>query len=534
MNFLDCTLRDGGYYNNWDFPLELTQDYLNAIQISGFNWVEIGFRSKIDSGFKGPFAYSSESFLSKLDVPEGVKLAVMVNASELLMNEGSLEKTIDSLFSKKSDSAISMVRIACHHEEFEDSLPAVKILSDKGYLVGMNLMQISQRTDSEIRDLAKKSNDWPIHVFYIADSLGSLSPERTSEIVDLISKEWIGDIGVHCHDNLGNAMQNSRAAISSGSTWIDSTVTGMGRGPGNLQSEYVVTELMTLRGNMSNLLPLLSLIDTYFSKLKTKYGWGRNALYSLSGSLSIHPTFIQEMISNPNYDNAQILSLLNRLGNGGGESFSRALIDEQIDNFCPPESTNWIPRLEINSREVLLIAPGPSIYKYESEIVNYISKSKPFVISLNLHRTIPESLIDARVISHPLRAATEMQGFCDGTTILSPLAKEQVDSMSRSESFRIFSSVVSRSGFSFHENHSMIPNSLAISYALGICGSGQTPRILMAGFDGFNSEDPRRRDVDHVLKLFTENTHSPQITSVTPTLYDIPITSIFLLNSENQ
>ena len=42
---LDCTLRDGGYYNNWDFSLKLAQDYLNSVSKSGVNYIELGFRS---------------------------------------------------------------------------------------------------------------------------------------------------------------------------------------------------------------------------------------------------------------------------------------------------------------------------------------------------------------------------------------------------------------------------------------------------------------------------------------------------------
>ena len=35
IKILDCTLRDGGYYNNWEFSLELTQDYINSIHEAG-------------------------------------------------------------------------------------------------------------------------------------------------------------------------------------------------------------------------------------------------------------------------------------------------------------------------------------------------------------------------------------------------------------------------------------------------------------------------------------------------------------------
>ena len=37
---LDCTLRDGGYYNNWDFDAELVQDYLRAMAAVAVDYVE--------------------------------------------------------------------------------------------------------------------------------------------------------------------------------------------------------------------------------------------------------------------------------------------------------------------------------------------------------------------------------------------------------------------------------------------------------------------------------------------------------------
>ncbi len=34
IKLVDCTLRDGGYYNNWDFNPLLIQDYLSAMEES--------------------------------------------------------------------------------------------------------------------------------------------------------------------------------------------------------------------------------------------------------------------------------------------------------------------------------------------------------------------------------------------------------------------------------------------------------------------------------------------------------------------
>ncbi len=44
INLLDCTLRDGGYYNNWNFSKNFIQNYINCIQTTGIKFIELGFR----------------------------------------------------------------------------------------------------------------------------------------------------------------------------------------------------------------------------------------------------------------------------------------------------------------------------------------------------------------------------------------------------------------------------------------------------------------------------------------------------------
>ena len=44
INILDCTLRDGGYYNNWFFEKELVNEYLQVMSMIKVDYVEIGFR----------------------------------------------------------------------------------------------------------------------------------------------------------------------------------------------------------------------------------------------------------------------------------------------------------------------------------------------------------------------------------------------------------------------------------------------------------------------------------------------------------
>ena len=65
---LDCTLRDGGYYNSWDFNDSLIHDYLLAMKAVRVDVVELGFRSTDKKGFKGACAYSTDAFIRTLDV----------------------------------------------------------------------------------------------------------------------------------------------------------------------------------------------------------------------------------------------------------------------------------------------------------------------------------------------------------------------------------------------------------------------------------------------------------------------------------
>ena len=80
-------------------------------------------------------------------------------------------------------------------------------------------------------------------------------------------------MGIHTHDNMGKALQNTLTAIEAGATWLDATVTGMGRGPGNARTEELAIEIAEMRGEPANLVPLLSLIRSYFQPLKNECGW---------------------------------------------------------------------------------------------------------------------------------------------------------------------------------------------------------------------------------------------------------------------
>ena len=124
LNILDCTLRDGGYYNNWHFDKNLINEYLRVMSIIKVDYVEIGFRFIDKVKTKGPSAYSEESFLKSLKIPRGLKIGIMINAADFVNHKNILD-VVKKNFRKKKDSLISLVRIACHNYEIEAIIPVV-------------------------------------------------------------------------------------------------------------------------------------------------------------------------------------------------------------------------------------------------------------------------------------------------------------------------------------------------------------------------------------------------------------------------
>ena len=148
-------LRDGGYYNNWDFDRKLVDNYLHALTKSKVDYVEIGFRNLSSSIFMGPYAYSRDRFLEKLNISKNLKLGVMIDTKEVLSSENGIKKTIDTLLSEKSQSNINLIRFATHFSDVNSLGKIVKLTKDKGYKIAINLMQTGGKSEEQINRATK-------------------------------------------------------------------------------------------------------------------------------------------------------------------------------------------------------------------------------------------------------------------------------------------------------------------------------------------------------------------------------------------
>ena len=532
ISHLDCTLRDGGYYNNWNFKINLIKKYLNAMSDIKIDYVEIGFRSLEKNEFRGACAYTTDEFLNTLKIPKNIKIAVMVNASELIKNssKGKNVETIKKLFKKSNKTKIKLVRIAAHFSEISKLMPLVPQLRKLGYKIAINLMQSSDRSEDEIKTFCMLSQKYKIDILYFADSTGSLDSKKTIKISKLFRKYWKGNLGIHAHDNMGKAMENSISAIDNGTNWVDSTVLGMGRGPGNVKTESLIIELEKKLDKKINYTNLLKLIDNEFLQMKNKYNWGSNPYYYLSGVYGIHPTFIQKMLESKSYKSEEILAVIENLKTSGGKKFSDDLIQTYRQNFYGNSKGTYAPSKNIRNKYVLILGSGPGLKEHKLALETFIKNSKPFVVALNTNKDISSKLINVRVVCNTLRLLTDYKSFNRlPQKIILPYQRLSSSIKLRLKNIKKldFGVKIKQKSFKFYKSSAIIPNSLAITYALAIANSGRAKKIFLAGFDGYDTDDARRREIDELFHLYQSLHKKIDLVSITPTKYKVQSRSVY-------
>ena len=187
IKILDCTLRDGGYYNDWNFNAKLVNEYISSINKSNIDIVEIGFRF-LKKNNNGTFANTKETTINNLDFRKNLDLALMINSSDLDFSK-NYKKQLKKYFLKKNNSKISIIRFATHLKDIKKIIPHIKYLKKIGYRIVVNLMQIDKVKETSLTEVLKLlANTKSVEVFYFADSFGNLNPKNIERFVKLSKK----------------------------------------------------------------------------------------------------------------------------------------------------------------------------------------------------------------------------------------------------------------------------------------------------------------------------------------------------------
>ena len=517
---IDCTLRDGGYYNLWNFEEPLVKKYLESMESLNIDFVEIGFRFLKDTSNLGPYASSSEKNIRKLKIPKQLKLATMINIGEF--TELDLSSELNKLFVIKKKSKISLVRIASHKNEISLALKAAKILKTKGYMTAINLMQVSETNNNTLIKILKKVNQKYLDIFYFADSLGCLSQKQTELICKTIKKHCKKPFGIHAHDNMEIALQNTITAYKNGATFLDSTILGMGRGPGNTKTELLCSFLNVQKLKRYKLFFLTDLLDNYFEKLKKKYMWGTNLYYYLSAMYKIHPTYIQNMLSEKRYGENEIMLAIENLKFQKCKTYNPSIY-KSSKIFLNQVKFKEMTENKFENKKILVLANGPSLKNSIFKINKFIKNNKPIVISLNYIKDLQiNKRVDFMGICHPSRILSEIKFISKNIKLITPFSSFNKELKDLTKNFKKidYGIKIEEQSLSFYKSHCVMEKILVLPYVLSFLYACNVSTIHFAGLDGYENDILHRKENNKILKKFN-SFNKKTIKFLTPTYYKI-------------
>ena len=507
MNFklLDCTLRDGGYYTNWDFENNIVNTYIEATNTLPIDYLEIGYRNNPSKEYIGRFGYSPVSTLKYIHEKSNKKLAIM-------LNEKSTKPTELYKLLRPIQGIINMVRIAVNPCHFKRAIMLAKAIKSLGFEVCFNIMYMSKwKDDSRLISELDQTNDI-IDLFCMVDSFGGVTPNDIQYIYSLVKKQIICPIGFHGHNNLQLAFINTLTAISCGVDFVDVTILGMGRGAGNLNTELLLTYLNKTEGLDINFNALGNVINA-FQPLHDKYKWGTNLPYMISGVNSIPQKDVMEWCMNRTYSlNNIVRALNNRLSTVEDNAHYKEFVGDSI-------------------HEVLIIGGGNTPMEHLSAIKEYLRNNPNIAVIfatsryVSSYNDLPNEKYYCLVGNEAERLTKNLQNLhFKGSCILPPYPREmgtEVPDFVKEYTYELPS-------IDFIDSYKDSCTVIALQVALSL----QASVVDIVGYDGYRKgflsekEVELSRENQIIFTYFTKQ--NIQLRSFTPTLYsEIKVESIY-------
>jgi 4-hydroxy 2-oxovalerate aldolase len=285
IKVLDCTVRDGGLINQHHWDDEFVKAVYDANVAAGIDYMEFGYKgdkSVYPPSEHGPWKHCDEADLRRIvgDNDTDLKIAVMADADRTDYKNDILPK---------SESVIDLVRVACYIHQIPLAIEMVKDAADKGYETMLQLMAVSTVQERDLDAALEVAANSDAGGVYIVDSFGSLYSEQ----IRSLTKKYVaamGDsgkiIGIHAHNNQQLAFSNTIESIICGTSMVDGTMAGIGRGAGNCPMELLLGFLHNPKFKMR---PILECMQEVFEPLSHKMDWGYSVPYALTGQLNQHP-----------------------------------------------------------------------------------------------------------------------------------------------------------------------------------------------------------------------------------------------------
>ncbi|HIP12180.1 MAG TPA: nucleoid-structuring protein H-NS [Arcobacter sp.] len=284
IKVFDCTIRDGGLVNNFYFTDDFVRGVYNTCVKAGIDYMEIGKNnstSLMSEDDFGAWNFCKEEDIRRIvgDNNSNLKIAVM----------SDIGRTVNSELLEKKDSVVDMIRIATYIHQIPEAIELAEQANKKGYETTINIMAVAKVAKKELADALQRLSKINVDVIYIADTFGSYYPNEIATLAQQYTKVASAvnkQVGIHAHNNIQLAFANTIESKNNGVTFLDVTISGLGRGAGNCAMELLIGYLDTPKYKLT---PVLDFIENYIVPLEKELDWGYSIPYMVAGQLVQHP-----------------------------------------------------------------------------------------------------------------------------------------------------------------------------------------------------------------------------------------------------
>lgn len=487
LKVLDVTLRDGGCVNNFNFGQTYMEKILAAQEASGVDVIEMGYIDEKNGTECGRTQYINEQVIPQCILKHkkpGVTYVAM-------MDYGKFD--VDKL-QPRTEDGIDGIRMAFHKKNRLDMIPLGRKIIEKGYQFYIQPMITLRYSDAELLELIELVNkELPdASGFYIVDSFGEMRPNDMNRVLNLVDHNLIPSmtLGFHSHNNLQMSYSNAIALLqfpTNRDLMLDSSIMGMGKGAGNLNTELLLEHLNLYYNKDYKIAPLLEVIDKVINQLHSEYYWGYAVEYYLSSANHCTPSYASHFYNKHMLPIDQVGELLGMIAEEKKISFDKNYAEEIYRQYNESKSVDDQEvvkdlTVEFAGKRVLLVAPGKSVGQAVDKIKELSEDKNMVVIGLNSTLDMP--------FDYLLTTRTDIyeKAVAEGKSVIVP--------SSVSKGGRGNVKILNYSNWIEVDDRTHDSSAVIALNLLKACG---VKEVLLAGFDGFsidineNYYDPNMR-----------------------------------------
>lgn len=403
VKLLDCTLRDGGFVNDWNFGHANIVNIFERLISSGVDTLEIGFlddRRPFDINRTiMPDTKSADKIFGKLNKGNSMIVA--------MIDYGTCD--ISNL-SRREDTFIDGIRVIFKKHVMKEAIDYCRQVKELGYDVFVQAVSITSYSDREMLDLIDLVNELEPYALSIVDTYGLLHQENLLHYFELLNhnlKKEIG-IGYHSHNNFQLAYSNSIDVLREPAdrmVLVDASLYGMGKSAGNLPLELISMYMNTCFGKNYNTAQMLEAIDINIMPFFRKTPWGYNLFFYIAASNNCHPSYVKFLMDKQTLSLKALNGILDSIEPEKKLLYDKDYIEQLYRTY---QSTECNDEADINKlteclagKPILLLGPGKNMELQKEKVLSYIEKTKPVIISVNY---IPDGIsIDYAFLSNSRR-----------------------------------------------------------------------------------------------------------------------------------